>query len=110
MATPSASSSQQQRLAPSAPHGPISTHLVSYPNLASACVPQYLPAPRIDPLLKLMSSEGRSRRRELVEEAYKLQMKAGLMARRIHLCPSSFAHPSPLLSLRIHLSFNPRRS
>ncbi len=27
-----------------------------------------------------MSSEGRSRRREMVEEAYKLQVKAGLMA------------------------------
>jgi len=31
-----------------------------------------------------MSSGGRSRRRELVEEAYDLQVKAGLMASRIH--------------------------
>jgi hypothetical protein len=30
-----------------------------------------------------MSSDGRSRRRELVEEAYSLQVKAGLMASRI---------------------------
>jgi hypothetical protein len=30
-----------------------------------------------------MSSDGRSRRRELVEEAYNLQVKAGLMASRI---------------------------
>jgi hypothetical protein len=30
-----------------------------------------------------MSSVGRSRRRELVEEAYKLQVKAGLMASHI---------------------------
>lgn len=29
-----------------------------------------------------MSSDGRSRRRELVEEAYNLQVKAGLMASR----------------------------
>jgi hypothetical protein len=34
-------------------------------------------------LIKQMSSDGRSRRREMVEEAYKLQVKAGLMARRI---------------------------
>ena len=32
-----------------------------------------------------MSSDGRSRRRELVEEAYRLQVKAGLMARHIPL-------------------------
>jgi len=32
-----------------------------------------------------MSSDGRSRRRELVEEAYQLQVKAGLMARHIPL-------------------------
>jgi hypothetical protein len=31
----------------------------------------------------IMSSDGRSRRRELVEEAYNLQVKAGLMASRI---------------------------
>jgi hypothetical protein len=30
-----------------------------------------------------MSSDGRSRRRKLVEEAYNLQVKAGLMASRI---------------------------
>ena len=32
-----------------------------------------------------MSSDGRSRRRELVEEAYQLQVKAGLMARHTFL-------------------------
>lgn len=32
-----------------------------------------------------MISDGRSRRRELVEEAYNLQVKAGLMASRIFL-------------------------
>ena len=31
----------------------------------------------------IMSSDGRSRRRKLVEEAYNLQVKAGLMASRI---------------------------
>jgi hypothetical protein len=51
-----------------------------------------------------MSSEGRSRRRELVEEAYKLQMKAGLMARRIHLCPS---HLPIHLSCHLSASISP---
>jgi hypothetical protein len=51
----------------------------------------------------IMSSDGRSRRRELVEEAYNLQVKAGLMASRIPfwisfllvlfaLCSLSFIH------------------
>lgn len=38
-----------------------------------------------------MNSDGRSRRRELVEEAHNLQVKAGLMASRI---PFVAYHPS----------------
>jgi hypothetical protein len=54
-----------------------------------------------------MSSDGRSRRRELVEEAYNLQVKAGLMAR-----PIPFGCARTVLSTiyRDYLSFhvNPR--
>jgi hypothetical protein len=38
-----------------------------------------------------MNSDGRSRRRELVEEAYNLQVKAGLMASRL---PFRYYHHS----------------
>lgn len=48
-----------------------------------------------------MNSDGRSRRRELVEEAYDLQVKAGLMASRIpfvgyyHFPDPDLSHPTP---------------
>lgn len=38
-----------------------------------------------------MSSDGRSRRRQLVEEAYNLQVKAGLMASRIPFGYSTYS-------------------
>jgi hypothetical protein len=46
-----------------------------------AVVPHSFTTPLI--LGRTMNSDGRSRRRELVEEAYNLQVKAGLMASRI---------------------------
>jgi hypothetical protein len=47
------------------------------------------PTPLI--LGRTMNSDGRSRRRELVEEAYNLQVKAGLMASRL---PFRYYHHS----------------
>jgi hypothetical protein len=49
-----------------------------------------------------MSSDGRSRRRELVEEAYNLQVKAGLMASRIpfaYYCELSLIASLPLCAI-----------
>jgi hypothetical protein len=43
-----------------------------------------------------MSSDGRSRRRSLVEEAYNLQVKAGLMASRIPFWIDWILSPSSL--------------
>jgi len=49
-----------------------------------------------------MSSDGRSRRRERVEEAYQLQVKAGLMARHI---PLTDPHDKSTVSfIGIHVS------
>ena len=56
-----------------------------------------------------MNSDGRSRRRELVEEAYDLQVKAGLMASRIpfvgyyHFPDPDLSHPTPLHSLSLYV-------
>lgn len=46
-----------------------------------------------------MNSGGRSRRRELVEEAYNLQVKAGLMASRIHFPFKVHSHSHSLCAL-----------
>ncbi len=51
-----------------------------------------------------MSSDGRSRRRELVDEAYDLQVKAGLMASRIPLSdiiPTFLVSPLSLCDLLV---------
>jgi hypothetical protein len=87
--TPHLPHSANAILASSAPYGPISTHPHSVPQL-----------PSVHPPLRFMTSDGRSRRRELVEEAYKLQVKAGLMARHVHLTdlPSSLRILSLLLT------------
>lgn len=54
-----------------------------------------------------MSSDGRSRRRELVEEAYQLQVKAGLMARHIPLTDPY--HKSTVAFIGIHISVDRER-
>ena len=71
-----------------APDGPVSSITTTRQRLSAkslACLqvfpPQFLNYSNKKP----MSSDGRSRRRELVEEAYQLQVKAGLMARHIPL-------------------------
>jgi hypothetical protein len=65
---------------------------------------------RVHPLHKLMSSEGRSRRRELVEEAYKLQAKAGLMARHILLAKLVFTAIHNRSLRNLFSPFDPRLS
>jgi hypothetical protein len=61
-----------------------------------------------------MNSDGRSRRRELVEEAYNLQVKAGLMASRIplvayhHFPDLSHSTPSLYMCVRSPRSQNRR--
>ena len=71
-----------------APDGPHHHHHPA--RLSAKSLAFGLASPRFPPVPKLlegnpMSSDGRSRRRELVEEAYQLQVKAGLMARHIPL-------------------------
>lgn len=93
-----------------APDGPVSS---SSPQPAFVCQITCLwPClskvffPPVPKLLKekQMSSDGRSRRRELVEEAYQLQVKAGLMARHIPLTEPARDKSTVVSFIGIHIS------
>jgi len=67
-------------------HRRNSTRAIATGSIRSGLIHPSDPPPSKGPhrlTLQVMNSDGRSRRRELVEEAYNLQVKAGLMARRI---------------------------
>ena len=82
----------------------LSSHLSSSSSSQSFHPPPNLPT-RIS---CIMSSDGRSRRRELVEEAYNLQVKAGLMASRMHYIPFWIFWFLPCLSPSSSLSLSMR--
>ena len=89
-------------------HGYHYTTPASFGSALSSTSHRHRHIPKFPPNLPtriecIMSSDGRSRRRELVEEAYNLQVKAGLMASRIAF-PFGYFDPSLSLSLLLPLS------